>query len=344
MRIFVGEFVCGGGFAQQPTGKIAVGLRQEGSAMLKAVSLDLAQIAEVVAAVDPRLGIELDHVETVAIDSGQAILGQWIAAARGCDAALIVAPESDGVLAKAVGMLRAAGVDVIAGSADFLRTASDKLLTAKTLHAARVAHPPFLAKSDNRFDNEMEGFARYVLKPRDGCGTQAIRIFDSLAKAKAELTGGLLLQPWIPGQPISVSLVASGSHQTFLPAVHQSICSETCGYAGGSGPLDDDAQRRATALAALAVNAISNARGFVGVDLILGKRPSDDVVIEINPRLTTSYVGLRKMISGNLAARLFDLETGPVACSHAVDSVRWTTDGQVWIDDIPVNETIADHV
>ncbi len=55
-------------------------------------------------------------------------------------------------------------------------------------------------------------------------------------------------------------------------------------------------------------------RGFVGLDLLLGDCVSEDCVIEINPRLTTSYVGLRRMIHGNLAARLFDLETGPVSC------------------------------
>jgi predicted ATP-grasp superfamily ATP-dependent carboligase len=311
--------------------------------MLKAITIDLAQIADVVVALDPRFEIELDHAEVVPTHPDQALFGQWIRAARDCDAALIVAPENDGVLAKAVGMLRAGGVDVIAGNGDFLRVASDKLQTAKALRAAGVAHPPFLATSDNRYESDLEGLQKFVLKPRDGCGTQAIKIFDSLAKAKTELTEAGLIQPWIAGTPVSIALVASGSNQTFLPAVQQQICSKTCGYAGGCGPLDDDAQRRATALAAHALSVIPPARGFVGLDLILGEEPSEDVVIEINPRLTTSYVGLRKMISGNLAARLFDLETGPVACSHAVDSVRWTPDGQVWINDTLVNETVADH-
>ena len=241
MRIFVGEFVCGGGFARHPFDEIPLGLRQEGSAMLKAIAIDLSQIAQVVVALDSRFGIELEHVEIGTIHPDQAVLGQWIAAARDCDAALIVAPENDGVLAKAVGMLRSAGIDVIAGSGDFLRIASDKLQTAKTLRAAGVAHPPYLATTDNRFEREMEGFDKYVLKPRDGCGTQAIQIFDSLAKGKAELTDAGLLQPWIVGQPISVSMVVSGSNQTLLPAVHQRIHGDTCGYAGGCGPLDDDA-------------------------------------------------------------------------------------------------------
>jgi hypothetical protein len=39
------------------------------------------------------------------------------------------------------------------------------------------------------------------------------------------------------------------------------------------------------------------------------------------------------MINGNLAARLFEIETGPVSCCTSVDSVRWTPDGRVWIND-----------
>ena len=143
----------------------------------------------------------------------------------------------------------------------------------------------------------------------------------------------------MPGRAISVALVASGNHQTFLPAVSQDLESGTCEYAGGTGPLDLDAQRRATALASRAISAMPpTARGFVGLDLLLGDRPSEDCVIEINPRLTTSYVGLRQMIAGNLAARLFDLETGPVSCNVPTESVRWTPDGQVWL-----NDKMADH-
>jgi predicted ATP-grasp superfamily ATP-dependent carboligase len=43
--------------------------------------------------------------------------------------------------------------------------------------------------------------------------------------------------------------------------------------------------------------------GYLGVDLVLGDDPSgaDDRVIEINPRLTTSYVGLRAAALCNLA-------------------------------------------
>ena len=340
MRIFVGEYVCGGGLANLPMEQIPQSLRREGSAMLHAVAADLAEFSEIVVAVDSRFdasrlqesigsGIELKQM-----DSDTALWSQWVAAADQCDAALIVAPESNGVLAQAVAMLRAGGVDVIAGSGDFLRTASDKLLTAKALTLAGVAHPMHMALSDRKNAKKLAKFERFVVKPRDGCGTNEIQTFDTLEDAKAELEENQLLQAWMPGKPVSIAMVASATQQVFLPAVGQEIEDRTCEYAGGQGPLGDDAQRRLTNLAVRAIEAMPpTVRGFVGFDMLLGSRPSEDYVIEINPRLTTSYVGLRRMIHGNLAARLFDIETGPVACCTSVDSVRWTPDGQVWIND-----------
>ena len=70
--------------------------------------------------------------------------------------------------------------------------------------------------------------------------------------------------------------------------------------------------RRATELGERALDALPDATGYVGVDLVLGNAPdgSEDVVIEVNPRLTTSYVGLRAMTSSNLAAAILHLANG----------------------------------
>lgn len=334
MRIFVGEFVCGGGLSDQPIGEIPGSLRREGAAMLNAVATDLAEFAETVIPLDRRFKISIPGVETIRHDPKQPLWAQWVTGAESCDAALIVAPESDGMLAKGVAMLRAAGIDVIAGSGDFLRVASDKLQTAKVLQRAGVPHPLHLALCDRKHESKLAQYERFVVKPRDGCGTQAIMTYDSLDEAIASLDENSILQPWLAGRPISIALIASENNTTFLPAVAQEITDGACNYSGGCGPLDDNTQRRATALATRAIGAMPpTVRGFVGLDMILGDDSRKDYVIEINPRLTTSYVGLRWMIHGNLAARLFDIESGPVACKNAVESVRWTPDGHVWLDD-----------
>ena len=308
MRVFVGEYLCGGGMSEQ----LSPATKAEGEAMLRAIVADLAEVAdvtEVIVPVDTRFGDEVLDAVTVPVDPSQPLLGQWARAAQDCDTALVIAPESGGVLAKAVAVLRAGGVNVLASASDFLRIASDKWLTAKRMMAAGIPHPLYLSKSDRRYEKQFPREGRFVVKPRDGCGTDRVRVFDSFEQAKRELGDHDLLQPWVPGEPLSVALVSSGRQPIFLPAVRQHLSADDFGYQGGSGPVDEERQRRAISLASRVIAEMPpNARGFVGIDLVLGKRPSQDCVIEINPRLTTSYVGLRRMVQGNLAARLFDLE------------------------------------
>ncbi|NIV10374.1 MAG: ATP-grasp domain-containing protein, partial [Aliifodinibius sp.] len=47
------------------------------------------------------------------------------------------------------------------------------------------------------------------------------------------------------------------------------------------------------------VELLRGLRGYVGVDMVLTN--DEPVVVEVNPRLTTSYIGLRKVINFNLA-------------------------------------------
>jgi predicted ATP-grasp superfamily ATP-dependent carboligase len=53
----------------------------------------------------------------------------------------------------------------------------------------------------------------------------------------------------------------------------------------------------------------------MGIDLVFGLAVdgSEDVVIEVNPRLTTSYLGLRKIANGNLAAAMVRTAKGQAA-------------------------------
>ncbi len=339
MRMFVAEFVCGGGFSRRNLADVPGSLRREGAAMLRAIAEDLSELGEVVVPLDARIQLALPrNVTQVPISGSKPLWPQWVAAARDCDSAIIVAPEQGGTLAQAVSMLRAGGLDPTMSSGDFLRVASDKWETARTFAANRVPHPPTyilstLGEADRTAAN------RWVVKPRDGCGTERISVYDCFDQAAAALTEGSILQSWSVGTPVSVGLIVVGGEMTLLPAVAQSIDSESCSYAGGQGPLSDDLQRRVTSLASCALAAMPpTAKGFVGLDLILGDQPSGDCVIEVNPRLTTSYVGLRHMVEGNLAARIIGQGNGPVRCSAEAESVRWSPDGQVWVNDTLVDE------
>ncbi|HEX5497861.1 MAG TPA: hypothetical protein VFX03_01485, partial [Thermomicrobiales bacterium] len=66
--------------------------------------------------------------------------------------------------------------------------------------------------------------------------------------------------------------------------------------------------------------------------LVLGERcdGADDVVIEINPRLTTSYIGLRAACEQNLAGAMLDLAAGRIpALSFRDGPLRFEADGKI---------------
>jgi predicted ATP-grasp superfamily ATP-dependent carboligase len=77
-------------------------------------------------------------------------------------------------------------------------------------------------------------------------------------------------------------------------------------YLGGRLPLAPELADRAVGLGRRALGALPSALGYVGIDLVLGADPAGaaDYVIEVNPRLTTSYVGLRAASQSNLAAAM----------------------------------------
>jgi hypothetical protein len=254
-----------------------------------------------------------------------------VKAAQGCDHTIVIAPETDGVLAQGVAMLRSNGAASLNGFGDFLRCASDKWETSRAFGIHSVPHPPTWT-ADGVPAEGLPSAKRWVVKPRDGCGTVSVKAFDSIEQA-VEYAGNStrIIQPWIVGRPASIAVIADSNELTILPAVAQDMSSEEIFYKGGHGPLPEEDQCRAVTLAKAAIHAMPRTvRGFVGLDMILADDPSQDCVLEVNPRVTTSYVGLRRIIEGNLAARIAGLDKSPVRCAVNANSLHWNAAGEFW--------------
>ena len=70
-------------------------------------------------------------------------------------------------------------------------------------------------------------------------------------------------------------------------------------YEGGVVPFHHQPKQESFKLAVKAAECFPGLRGYVGVDLVLAKDKA--FVIEVNPRLTTSYIGLSKVTDFNVA-------------------------------------------
>jgi predicted ATP-grasp superfamily ATP-dependent carboligase len=175
-----------------------------------------------------------------------------------------------------------------------------------------------------------------IVKPARGAGCRGVSLARNrrelrLAVARAGVTGArapVIVQEYVRGTAASVSLLCDGSRAMALTVNSQTIRkSEAFSYGGGCVPFDHPLAARAIEVAVRACEAVPGLRGWVGVDLVLTR--SEAVVIEINPRLTTAYVGVRAALDGNVAGLALTACAGALPSLPRVRHVRFSVDGRI---------------
>ncbi|HAY79211.1 MAG TPA: hypothetical protein DCY79_05330, partial [Planctomycetaceae bacterium] len=315
-RIFVYEFITGGGLLQEPTAPQG-SLRAEGAAMLAAVTHDLGQLphVEVVTRLDHRLARDLlldCQIELATSPTTEH--EEFCATAASADWTLVIAPEFDSILHDRASAVLAAGGKLLGAQPEYIQRASDKIDTAQALLAAGIPTPLTLPLNGDLapLANNHHG---YVVKPRDGAGSLQVSIHRTLATAReCNPPQRYCIQPWVPGVPCSVLLLCSPTALVSLKATEQHLASDgTLAYLGGTLPLAVERDHRARQLAENGARALGQPGGFIGVDLLLSADGKQDMVIEVNPRLTTSYAGRRCLTEDNLAQQLLTVMNGEAA-------------------------------
>jgi predicted ATP-grasp superfamily ATP-dependent carboligase len=176
-----------------------------------------------------------------------------------------------------------------------------------------------------------------VVKPSRGAGCEGV----SLARGASQLRRAValarrvsaasppLLQRYVPGIPASVSLLADGRRAVPLAVNAQRLrASQRFTYCGGVTPLTHPLAGRAAEAACRTCRAVPGLRGYVGVDVVL--TDAGPVVIEINPRLTTAYLGVRRALAGNLAALALQACDGSLPAPPRLKRrARFTVSGRV---------------
>ncbi len=308
-RVFVYEYLSGGGLmgadAQAAATLMPLGLSMR-NAMVSGLmplveSRDVAVTVACGAGVDPPSG-PLRMAEPNKDESPFSFVARQAAAH---DLVWLVAPETMGLLAEMatlVGSRKWLGCHVEA-----IHVASDKRATAAVLGEQGVLTP-------QNFKHDPQT-CQWVVKPNDGAGAVGTVVHDSLDSAQADqaqrrLSGeDPLLEPWVPGEAMSLSLLCSAHGASIVSVNRQHIEIDARGVLAfrGVSPLPQTEQQAITgALAPLAerlMAAIPGLRGFVGVDLVW-HADKGAVVIEVNPRITCAYVGLPASQGRELAAEV----------------------------------------
>lgn len=318
-RILVHEHVTAGGLRGQLPASAEAELWPMGAAMREAVveallALDDGRVAGVtvidaqaasIEPAEPAEPADRSTVQRLRPREGESALDALARLARRHDKVWCIAPETDGLMQdclERVGASRWLGSDASA-----LRLSASKTRTLAALAEAGACTPfdPALARS----------VSHWVVKPDDGAGACDVRRHADLIAAQADVagrSGPVTLQPWIDGEPLSLTLLGrdDGLEPLSLNRQHIALDGEGTVRFEGVEPIarPGDHDPRWPALARLADQlrqAAPGLRGIVGLDLVWHARHGA-VPIELNARTTCAFVGLSRRLGRNLAADVLD--------------------------------------
>lgn len=299
----------------------------EGAAMRAALLADLAALpdVEVASTADPALDVPTPSGARV-LPPVNGADGTFRRLVEQADAVWVIAPETHGILDSLTAVVEQADRAVLGCGAAVIRRVSNKPWLARHLAARGISVPP--PPGDTW---------PVVVKPVRGAGCAGVslaRTRAEVATAKAgirEATGGAALaQTYVHGVPASVSLVSDGRRAVPLAVNAQHVCAgKPFIYHGGETPLRHPLADRAVQRALAVCDAVPGLVGHIGVDVVL--TDDDAVVIEVNPRLTTSYVGLRDTLDVSVAALVLAASAGvlPAAAPSARGRARFSAAGSI---------------
>lgn len=306
MIIFVHEYVAGGGFSGR---EIPRSLMVEGYAMLSSLLEELGRLNNrhrIVTSLDARMQNLKVHADDIVPVPGGAFWPVFSTLVRSSDAVFLIAPETEGILAALSEEVERQGKLLIGTGSRAVRETTDKYNTYQALIKHRIPTPgtvPISGAGNIPLQCADLGYP-FVLKPPDGAGCDGvflIRSPEDLERAAGQIRDpAYLAQEFVAGTPASVSLIGNGREFTPLSLNAQHIKNSfKMEYLGGLVPLRHPLQDLALDTSRRACSAIRGLKGYIGVDMVLTDREA--VVIEINPRLTTSYLGLTRAGGRNVA-------------------------------------------
>jgi predicted ATP-grasp superfamily ATP-dependent carboligase len=325
MRVFIYEYTCAAGGEAH---SLSAALQSEGWAMLSALLEDFGRVPgiEICTLLDEHCGHDPPDGICRRVRAPDEEIG-FRALAAAADFTLLIAPEFDVILQTRCRWVVESGGRLLGPGLPVVELTGDKLTLSGYLQAGNVPTPETRLFVPG--EEVPPAFFPAVWKPRYGAGSQATFLVHSSRELRNCPALGLLegwhgealLQPFVPGRPASVAFL-TGPHCRIplLPSAQRLSEDGRFHYLGGSVPLPAELHGRAVAVANRALETIPDLRGYVGVDLVLGDAEdgSTDTVIELNPRLTTSYVGIRALATSNLAEALLH-----VALGTEIPSLSW---------------------
>ena len=326
-KIFIFEFVSGGGFNQV---EIPSSLFCEGYAMLRTIIEDFKNLGfHITTLLDSRikflsLYMKADIIKSVELE--EDYLQKYTTCVRNSDYCFVIAPEFSNVLYNLTKIVKKNNKKLLSIDLNGIKLGASKLETYRFFIENEINTPKSYSIPFNGsildLDFILQKFdqinSSIVIKPDDGVGSELIFYFEKkdeilhFFESSNKITNTnrkYILQEYIEGDPMSVSiindqplgkLVENGPKILSINAQNLQITDPTMdsAYLGGFTPVDQFEQLKAQIENILKGVDLSTFKGYFGIDFV--KKVDNSLsFIEINPRLTTSYVGIRNVLEFN---------------------------------------------
>lgn len=310
MKILVFEYSTGGGFNKIDLPEAFV---SEGLIMLNALLDCLAQIqdVELMLMLDCRVyeTVNTAGIDTVLIQPHHDTLYEFEHLAAQCDAVWPVAPEFDGILEILCQRVASLSKYLLTSPASVVRLTGNKWLTFNELTRHHIA-----TVETRLFKDVSYAAGEWLIKPVDGAGCNNSYLvaneqdFASLPEKLPE-NGEFIIQPHLRGEKTSLSclfeegqgwLLCVNLQKFELVDKQYQLTEITVNYTSDLQKYGRIVKEIARAFPAL--------WGYAGIDLI--ETADGIVVLEINPRLTTSFAGIQAARGINVAQCVLDLLSG----------------------------------
>ncbi len=272
MKVLIFEYITANGEASES-------LQREGQMMLKALLSDFAQLPDIEVVVADKTEFQ-NQLKTV-------------------DAAWIIAPEFDGILEHFCRVVEDENKQLLTSPAKVIALTANKLTTFQILYTAKIPTVP-TEIFNSAFDYNPT--KEWIIKPIDGVGAENTFLLTSEKdwSTLPSLEKNYLIQPHIHGEKTSLSCLFKNGEARLLCVNLQIFEIENQQYVLKNIEVNykqDDGHYQK--LISQIAKAFPDLFGYVGVDLI----ETEDAcfVLEINPRLTTSFVGIENALGLNVA-------------------------------------------
>ena len=320
MKILVFEFITGGGLNDR---LLPENLVREGRLMLNALVKDLADLPglELYITRDYRLSDNLfpenKNINWVDVPKNSNIKTLFKKLCLKCDLVWPIAPESDGILAEYCRLVEATNAKLLNSSALTVELTGNKLQTFEYLSRGNIP----IVSSIRLSEFQWRGNFKYVIKPIDGVGCESSHIGNNNAEfekiiGKISNPSEYIIQPFMEGRSISLSCLVNNQRAWLICCNEQimKIQNQQFLLTGCTVNIKLDNRSKYDDILNKIAGMLPDLWGYVGIDLI--ETRNGPMVLEINPRLTTSYVGIKGALGINFAENVLQMLNGDPIIRH----------------------------